>query len=153
MPTQKKRVNRRRSSKRRGGFLENVRARTKTYCCDSKSSSLNPNIHDNAGTGCRPSTTGQCNPGYAIGQNYKFRCFDVDPKSQQPEIKEGDERKCEYVSGSLSKIARPGMGVVKSAAVVAKGAIQGIADTPRYMLYSGGRKNKKSSKRRTKRSL
>ena len=91
------------------------RATATTYCCDSKISDGEIILGHNRGSNCKKSITGQCNIGYGIGQNYKFRCF------KNPEdISKPDEYKntidtrndanpgenCEYISGITSKVGK-----------------------------------------------
>jgi hypothetical protein len=111
-----------------------------TYCCDSKKSNGNTILAgDNVGTECEPTANGQCNIGYGTGQNYKFRCFNPVTRDFRKIIKETDNlekdgERCEYVSGTLSKLAKVPLGIGEIALTIRP---------------DGGRKSKM---RRTKKS-
>lgn len=114
--------------------------KTKTFCCDKKRSDQTVLGDDNRGWGCKPSNSGQCNIGYGTGQNYKFRCFNmndkVDPDKLDPEhpdtkqnpdyddtfrkyMREGKQafsktgETCSYVPGTLGRVVKTGVGVTK----------------------------------------
>jgi hypothetical protein len=164
MPSRKTRS--KRSTKRvKGGLfgrltsvLSGQGASAQTYCCDSKSSDLNVIGDQNVGKKCKPSYTGQCNIGYGTGQNYKFRCFNPKNKDAREEIVEGEENgeKCEYISGTLAKVAKVGVGSAK----VAHGIGKTIVNNPLSAAILGNslggksrrRKQRRLSKRRSQRS-
>ena len=78
----------------KGGLLANRSGfNAQTYCCDKEYTS------DRGGKNCRKSYTGQC---ATIGMNAKMRCFNNYPE-EGSEIKEGDGKGCEFVTGAASK--------------------------------------------------
>lgn len=140
------------------------KSNTKTFCCNSKKSDQTVLGSKNKGTNCMPSSTGQCNAGYGLGQNYKFRCFNVkDDKSFRPEIKEGPQlgnssESCSYVTGTLGKI---GTGIGLTGKVTGKvltgvGSVVNLGNnldaSYKYRHFGGRttRRRHKSSKRHGK---
>lgn len=142
---------RNKSTKKTGG-----REGTQTYCCDSKTSNLGL-AGENKGKNCYPSATGQCNVGYGTGQNYKFRCFNVEDKDKlKPRAEilgtpmldndyDGDYEECEYVSGMSSRIART---AISPLVAVKSGIIGGHRNTRRNKMSKKRRSTKRRSTKR-----
>jgi hypothetical protein len=118
--------------------------RVKTFCCDSKDSyqARGSIIGINFGKNCTPSLTGQCNVGYGVGQNYKFRCYNTQmigrDQNGNPtvgyriKINESDDgEQCKYVAGTLGKIGT------------------GVASLGNWGMFRGGTKymRKRSTRR------
>uniref|UniRef100_A0A6C0ATJ9 Uncharacterized protein n=1 Tax=viral metagenome TaxID=1070528 RepID=A0A6C0ATJ9_9ZZZZ len=155
MPLHKNR-SKRTSKKLKGGLLGRLTSlamgqgvSAQTYCCDSKKSNMNTVFSgDNVGSKCYPSYTGQCNIGYGTGQNYKFRCFNPQTKEYRETIEESSDlrnngERCEYITGTLAKIAKVPLGAAEVALQVA--AAGGSRKTKR-------RTHKRSYKRHSRKS-
>jgi len=138
------------------------RSGTKTFCCDSKTSDQTIMGNKNKGTNCKPSATGQCNPGYMVGQNYKFRCFNVkDQTSIRPEITDGRnlDGDCTYVTGTLGKVgtvaAISGKTLGTAISTSNRIANNGLNSLPRMMAgvkrrrktRKGSRKNRRKTRK------
>lgn len=139
---------------KKGGFFQNISQRfngnkTQTFCCEKKESQYKDGT--NSGYNCKPSMTSQCYPGYN-GESYKFRCFNYDENTDHTNISEqnvgSNGEKCEYISGSLSKLIGKPVGAFSK--VVALPLVS--LATPQYR---GGRtrRRKIKSKRSKKRTL
>lgn len=151
---------------KKGGFLENRlnslwQGKTaKTYCCAAKTSNGNDILESgsNVGTGCTPSYTGQCLPGYGTGNNYKFRCFgeNAGDKKAHAEIHEktnNPDNKCEYISGAVSKVGKTAAATAIAAKTVLKNIPNSLALGLSMMVASGGGKKRKSrSTRKSKKN-
>ena len=85
--------------------------KVQTFCCDSKDGTDGNMV----GKNCHPSYTGQCNIGYGLGQNYKFRCLNPsDTTSVRDEISEtytpymtgveNQPENCKYIRGFLGHV-------------------------------------------------
>ena len=98
---------------RKGGFLLRTSSimdgtQVQTYCCDSKSSDTGYNV----GKNCSKSITGQCNIGYGVGKNYKFRCYDNKNQNLTTIDERDNTGKCKYIAGVTGKIGSSILNVV-----------------------------------------
>lgn len=149
------------SKKLKGGLLGRLTSlamgqgvSAQTYCCDAKTSSGDVLGGDNVGTNCTPSYTGQCNIGYGIGQNYKFRCFNPQTKEYRATIEESSDlrnngERCEYVSGTLAKVAKVGVGAAKTTGSI---LVTGLGGLTRIGGKSRRRTHRKSYKKHSRKS-
>jgi hypothetical protein len=152
------RTHRRKTGKRRGGFMNRIASITqgtkvRTFCCDSKTSDGSIMGKKNVGSNCTATSSGQCNAGYGVGQNYKFRCFDVKSDSNYRDkiAEENSEEKCEYVPGSVSRVMTAPAAVLKGVASTAGQGIN-LALMPGGRRRIRGRHSKKHSRGRGRRS-
>lgn len=148
-------MGKKRTMKKRGGFLDRLSAITsgkkvQSYCCNNKSSSGSILGGDNVGTDCYASSTGMCNP-----MQNKFRCFDSKGEATMSEIREGRDPKGNRYEGSCQHISSIGSKAVRTAAAPVKMGLSAVAVAPQVALavLQGGRKMRRSkkTKRNTKR--
>lgn len=102
------RKNKRTMKKRtgKGGFLLRTASvlgntQVQTYCCDSKNSDADGY---NTGYDCSKSKTGQCNIGYGLGKNYKFRCYNNRNQNLTTIDEQNNTANCKYIAGITGKI-------------------------------------------------
>jgi len=148
-------MGKKRTMKKRGGFLDRLSAITsgkkvKSYCCNNKTSSGSILGGDNVGTDCYASSTGMCNP-----MQNKFRCFDSKGDDYMKEIKEGRDKAGNRYEGSCQHISSIGSKAVRTAAAPVKMGLSTVAFAPEIALAAltlqGGRKKRRRSKK-TKRN-
>lgn len=152
-------MGKKRTIKKRGGFLDRLSAITsgkkvQSYCCNNKSSSGSILGGDNVGTDCYASSTGMCNP-----MQNKFRCFDSKGDDYMKEIKEGRDKAGNRYEGSCQHISSIGSKVGRTAAAPVKMGLSAVAFAPELALSAlnagGSRKKRRSkkTKRNTKRKI
>ena len=149
------RSKKRKTIKKRGGMADRIYAtRTKTYCCNKKTSSGSILGGDNVGTDCDSSFTGLCYP----TQN-KFRCFDSKGEPHLDEIQEGRdpegnryEGNCQHISSIGSKLGRTIAGPIKVIPGTMVNAARVVLEGGKNRRYKKTKKNVRRNSRRHRRN-
>ena len=137
--------------KKKGGMADRIYAtRTKTYCCNNKTSSGSILGGDNVGTDCDSSLTGLCYP----TQN-KFRCFNSNGEPHLNKIEEGRDNEGNRYQGNCQHISSIGSKVGRTFAAPIK-VIPGTLLNAAQVVLEGGKKGrsnktKKGARRNSRR--